>query len=71
MSYEHKEYITQFFDSVHQEEELKELDKVYAKAQAFDDIMKLLNKHTTFIEDYHTNWECFGEEMIDLGLTEL
>ena len=50
MSYEYKEYITQFFDSVHQAEELNELHEVYAKAQAFDRYIENQQKKLRTIE---------------------
>ncbi|MCK1976054.1 hypothetical protein LNK15_03160 [Jeotgalicoccus huakuii] len=74
MSYEYEEQLTELaadYLDTGNHEPIIEVTEVYAKAQAYDDIMKLLNKHTIFIEDYHTNWECFGEEMIDLGLNDL
>ncbi len=49
MSYERKEYITQFFDSVHQAEELNELHEVYAKAQAFDGYLSIKSERPTFL----------------------
>lgn len=38
MSYENKEYILQFFEGVHEEENRAELIEVYRKAKAFDEI---------------------------------
>ena len=38
MSYENKEYILQFFEGVHEEENRAELIEVYRKAAAFDEI---------------------------------
>lgn len=39
MSYENKEYILQFFEGVHEEENRAELIEVYRKAKAFDRIV--------------------------------
>ena len=38
MRYENKEYILQFFEGVHEEENRAELIEVYRKAKAFDEI---------------------------------
>ena len=40
MSYENKEYILQFFEGVHEEDNKAELLEVYRKAKAFDAILK-------------------------------
>ena len=48
MSYENKEYILQFFEGVHEEENRAELIDVYRKAKAYDAIainIKALRKH--------------------------
>ena len=42
MSYENKEYILQFFEGVHEEENRTELIEVYRKAQAFDEIVRFM-----------------------------
>ena len=40
MSYENKEYILQFFEGVHEEENRAELLEVYRKAKAFDESLE-------------------------------
>ena len=42
MSYENKEYILQFFEGVHEEENRTELIEVYRKAEAFDEIVRFM-----------------------------
>ena len=46
MSYENKEYILQFFEGVHEEENRAELIEVYrkAKAKALERIVELIKK---------------------------
>ena len=44
MSYENKEYILQFFEGVHEEENRAELIEVYRKAKAYNDTLKTLDK---------------------------
>ena len=44
MSYENKEYILQFFEGVHEEDNKDELIEVYQKAKAYDDTKKTLDK---------------------------
>ena len=44
MSYENKEYILQFFEGVHEEENRTELIEVYQKAKAYNDTLKTLDK---------------------------
>ena len=44
MSYENKEYILQFFEGVHEEDNKAELIEVYRKAKAYDDTLKTLDK---------------------------
>ena len=75
MSYEYKALIEQaIIDDdrpLDWEEGFKELDEVYAKAQAYDDIMELIEKHSHYTEDSHVDWELVGEELIDLELDDL
>ena len=75
MSYEYKALIEQaIIDDdrpLDWEEGFKELDEVYAKAQAYDDIMELIEKHSHYTEDFHVDWELVGEELIDLELDDL
>ena len=40
MSYENKEYILQFFEGVHEEENRAELIEVYRKAKAYNDTLE-------------------------------
>ena len=44
MSYENKEYILQFFEGVHEEENRAELMEVYRKAKAYNDTLETLDK---------------------------
>ena len=44
MSNENKEYILQFFEGVHEEENRTELIEVYRKAKAYNDTLKTLDK---------------------------
>lgn len=44
MSYENKEYILQFFEGVHEEDNKAELLEVYRKAKAYNDTLKTLGK---------------------------
>lgn len=44
MSYENKEYILQFFEGVHEEENRAELIEVYRKAKAYNDTLETLDK---------------------------
>ena len=44
MSYENKEYILQFFEGVHEEENRDELIEVYRKAEAFDQSLREFKK---------------------------
>lgn len=44
MSYENKEYIIQFFEGVHEEENRAKLIEVYRKAKAFDAISYIIKK---------------------------
>lgn len=74
MSYENKEYILQFFEGVHEEENRAELIEVYRKAKAFDEVMDLYvngsnkylltKRHTldVFIEDVAEILKPFTDE---------
>lgn len=44
MRYENMEYILQFFEGVHEEDNKAELLEVYRKAKAYDDTLKTLDK---------------------------
>ena len=79
MSYEYKESMKEDLQHLYEiptgvwkyKEKLEELDEVYAKAQAYDDIMELIEKHSHYTEDFHVDWELVGEELIDLELDDL
>ena len=53
MSYENKEYILQFFEGVHEEENRAELIEVYRKAKAFDRIENLVKTELTSDDLYN------------------
>ena len=53
MSYENKEYILQFFEGVHEEENRAELIEVYRKAKAFDHIENLVKTELTSDDLYN------------------
>ena len=45
MSYENKEYILQFFEGIHEEENRAELIEVYRKAKAWDKYKAHMESH--------------------------
>ena len=53
MSYENKEYILQFFEGVHEEENRAELLEVYRKAKAHDHIENLVKTELTSDDLYN------------------
>ena len=53
MSYENKEYILQFFEGVHEEENRAELIEVYRKAKAFAHIENLVRTELTSDDLYN------------------
>ena len=60
MSYENKEYILQFFECVHEEENRAELIEIYRKAEAFDRIVEQ-RKETGVITLGHYAFEIIRE----------
>ena len=50
MSYENKEYILQFFEGVHEEENRAELIEVYRKAKAWDKLSESIRECNKEIE---------------------
>lgn len=58
MSYENKEYIIQFFEGVHEEENRAELLEVYRKAKAFDKVLHSYDTAPSYNE--------IGEEVIEV-----
>ena len=61
MSYENKEYILQFFEGVHEEDNKAELLEVYRKAKAFDEIKIYMQS----AEDKLCDEEYFNEDVYE------
>lgn len=68
MSYENKEYILQFFEGVHEEENRAELIEVYRKAKAWDKYEAHMESHIAgevneeeFVSDLKSDYFESGE----------
>lgn len=76
MSYEYKELIEQaIIDDdrlLESEEVFKELDEVYAKAEAFDDLMELIINNVTLYKGkskeskVKVDWDAFSDHKYEL-----
>ena len=66
MSYENEEYILQFFEGVHEEENRAELIEVYRKAKAFDEIFKLYIGYEDGWIHFPRGSKSFNKEIINV-----